>query len=166
MRPSTRSALLLSEIPPHHLNLREDEFRSVVCPDCNEWHPIQRRMIKTHHLDRATRGGKARRCPGSARRITMDISVEQWWDNLASGVKDAASRHGTRVIKKSTKPVTPVSRMGIPYTTLVNSWRAHRALCRACRDTHPCDHGQLLQARITGLARAALVRQNNTHPAA
>ncbi|GAA3381195.1 hypothetical protein GCM10020367_71520 [Streptomyces sannanensis] len=160
MRPSTRTPLLLSQLRPEDINLREGERRSVVCPDCNRWHPIQRRMIKTHHLDRTDRGGKAPRCPGSARRIEFDIPIEEWGERLLAAEATAKFRRATNVVRKPQPAVSqPVSRMGVPEPSVVNGFLAHQAGCRKCRTNRPCDYGLMLRQKVRRIATQARQRQ-------
>ncbi|MEW9513758.1 hypothetical protein [Streptomyces bacillaris] len=136
MRPSRRPALKASEIPPQNLNLREGERQSIVCPDCDMWHPLYRKMIKTHHLDREVRGGRARRCPGSAQLIDMDISVEQWGEMMLAADSTATGRRSARQhFKPIPAPAEPIARMSSAPSTPVEALSAYRSHLRRCRDS-------------------------------
>lgn len=166
MRPSRRPALKASEIPPQNMNLRDGERKSIVCPDCDTWHPLYRKMIKTHHMDREVRGGRAPRCPGSAQLIDMNISVEQWGERMLAADSTATGRRSAR---QHYKPIgeasMPVSRMAQApkseadryFPSELNSahQRAreavvlHRSGCEACRNGRFCGTGRQLEERET-----------------
>ncbi|MFI7359470.1 hypothetical protein ACIBTP_36745 [Streptomyces avidinii] len=150
MRPSSRPALLLSKIPPHHINLTEGESRTAVCPDCETWHPIQRRMIKTHHLERTGRGagGEAPRCPGSARRIEFDITIEQWGEALLAAEATAAARRSKRMIRKAQpQPLPAVSQMSAATAAAQRELADHIVDCPTCAKSQRCTPGAELQTR-------------------
>ncbi|ARI56847.1 hypothetical protein A6E92_31825 (plasmid) [Streptomyces sp. S8] len=162
MRPSRRPALKASEIPPQNLNLREGERQSIVCPDCDSWHPLYRKMIKTHHLDREVRGGRAPRCPGSAQLIDMDISVEQWGERMLAADSTATGRRSARQhYKPLAQPPTPIYRLadrgpqGTPtlhrlLPLLEHARHAvdqHRTACSLCKAGGRCDAGRALEVR-------------------
>ncbi|MER0443198.1 hypothetical protein ABR738_01160 [Streptomyces sp. Edi4] len=169
MRHNGRPALLATEIPPQNLNLRDDEHKSIVCPDCDRWHPLYRMMIKTHHLDRESRGGRAPRCPGSAQRIKMNMTVEEWGAKLLDAERVAVSRRSAQQFYKPlpSAPV-PVSRMAhapkaesVPYfqNELNTAHRKarealvlHRATCEACQADRFCGTGRQLEERNTWTA--------------
>ncbi|MFJ1847069.1 hypothetical protein [Streptomyces sp. NPDC088146] len=171
MRPSRRPALKASEIPPQNLNLREGERQSIACPDCNTWHPLYRKMIKTHHLDREVRGGRAPRCPGSAQLIDMDISVEQWGETMLAADSTATGRRSARQhYKPLAETPVPVSRMahapkapsdrGVQNELNSARQRAreavvlHRSSCTACQSDRFCGTGRKLEERETRIEAA------------
>lgn len=168
LRPSTRTPLLLSQIRPESINLR-DERPAIVCPDCDRWHPLQRRMIKTHHLDRAVRGGKAPRCKGSARRIELDITIEEWVERLLAAESTATHRRATTVRRKPKRPVAPaVSRMlPVVYgaTAARETFHAHRERCSACRGEALNGDGLQLDCADGRRLAAAYVRLLRNEPA-
>ncbi|MFD8712023.1 hypothetical protein ACFV07_16365 [Streptomyces anulatus] len=163
MRPSSRPALKASEIPPQNLNLREGERQSIVCPDCDSWHPLYRRMIKTHHLDSEVRGGRAPRCPGSAQLVDMNISVEQWGERMLAADSTATGRRSARQhYKPLAQPPTPIYRLadrgpqGTPtlhrlLPLLEHAGHAvdqHRAACSVCKAGGRCAAGRALEVRF------------------
>lgn len=172
MRHNGRPALLASEIPPQNLNLRDDEPRSIVCPDCDTWHPLRRSMINPHHLERESRGGRAPLCGGSKQLVTMDITVEQWGAALLDAECLAVSRRSAQQFYKPLpEPPVPVSRMARAPKAMAAHYfqdelnsahqRAreavllHRADCSACQTDRFCGTGLQLEEREswTGQAR-------------
>ena len=142
MKASTRPALLLSKLPPHHINLRDGERRSILCPDCETWHPLYRRMIKTHCTDRLVRGGATPPCPGSGQRIEFNITVEQWAERLTEFDATAKARRSARQhYKPLPAPAPAVTQMRQPRPTaaaVLPAWRHHTADCTACSPATPC----------------------------
>ncbi|MFJ4710119.1 hypothetical protein ACIP6I_35540 [Streptomyces anulatus] len=179
MRPSRRPALKASEIPPQNLNLREGERQSIVCPDCDSWHPLYRKMIKTHHLDSEVRGGRAPRCPGSAQLIDMNISVEQWGERMLAADSTATGRRSARQhYKPLAQPPTPTYRLadrgpqGTPtlHRLLPLLERArhtvdqHRVACSLCRTGGRCDAGRALEVRFAETdASCTIAREQLKH---
>ncbi|GGY77175.1 hypothetical protein [Streptomyces anulatus] len=179
MRPSRRPALKASEIPPQNLNLRDGERHSIVCPDCDTWHPLYRKMIKTHHLDREVRGGRAPRCPGSAQLIDMDISVEQWGERMLAADSTATGRRSARQhYKPLAQPPVPIYRLadrgpqGTPtlHRLLPLLERArhavdqHRVACSLCGAGGRCDAGRALEVRLAETdASCTIAREQLKH---
>ncbi|MFF8798054.1 hypothetical protein [Streptomyces globisporus] len=178
MRPSRRPALKASEIPPQNLNLREGERQSIVCPDCDSWHPLYRKMIKTHHLDREVRGGRAPRCPGSAQLIDMDISVEQWGEMMLAADSTATGRRSARQhYKPLAQPPTPIYRLadrgpqGTPtlprlLPLLEHARHAvdqHRAACSLCKAGGRCDAGRALEVRAAETQASCTIAREQLH---
>ncbi|MEU3706915.1 hypothetical protein AB0E82_32010 [Streptomyces anulatus] len=166
MRPSRRPALKASEIPPQNLNLRDGERHSIVCPDCDTWHPLYRKMIKTHHMDREVRGGRAPRCPGSAQLIDMNISVEKWAETMLAADSTATGRRSARQhYKPLAEAPAPVSRMAqAPKPEEAQFFQSelnaacrrareavvlHRSSCTACQNGGFCGAGRQLEERET-----------------
>ncbi|MFJ7416365.1 hypothetical protein ACIQWZ_37030 [Streptomyces sp. NPDC098077] len=179
MRPSRRPALKASEIPPQNLNLREGERQSIVCPDCDSWHPLYRKMIKTHHLDSEVRGGRAPRCPGSAQLIDMNISVEQWGERMLAADSTATGRRSARQhYKPLAQPPTPIYRLADrgPQCTptlhrllplLEHARHAvdqHRAACSRCAAGGRCETGRALEVRAAETqASCTIAREQLKH---
>ncbi|MCT6782059.1 hypothetical protein LXH09_36130 [Streptomyces sp. CS7] len=178
MRPSRRPALKASEIPPQNLNLREGERQSIVCPDCDTWHPLYRKMIKTHHLDREVRGGRAPRCPGSAQLIDMDISVEQWGERMLAADSTATGRRSARQhYKPLAQPLTPIYRLvdrgpqGTPtlhrlLPLLEHARRAvdrHHAACPVCRADGRCETGRALEVGAAETQASCTIAREQLH---
>ncbi|WP_251077068.1 hypothetical protein [Streptomyces benahoarensis] len=113
MRPSTiREPLKLSKIPAHRINLRDGERRSVVCPDCQEWHAIRRHMIWPHRLD----GARSPKCPGSARRVVLDLDLDTWHRKALEADASAAGRRAARTIRKPRPQPVPALHQMHPAT--------------------------------------------------
>lgn len=121
MRHNGRTPIKASSLRPENLNLREGE-RSVVCPDCNTWRRLTRSMIHPHrdgveqpkpdgrrYRDDATAGKpfNGRRCPGSAQRIEIDITPEQWSERLLAAETTASGRRTTKPVRKPRPQAAP-----------------------------------------------------------
>ncbi|MFF9870168.1 hypothetical protein ACF1G0_33125 [Streptomyces sp. NPDC013953] len=117
MRHNGRAPILASQMGPEHLSLRENEPILVVCPDCDTWHRLKRSMILPHRdgapydkTERRYLGDKpsgGRRCNGSAQRIVIDITPEQWTERLLAAETTAAGRRTARPIRKPRPQVAP-----------------------------------------------------------
>ncbi|WP_329182183.1 hypothetical protein OG754_40340 (plasmid) [Streptomyces decoyicus] len=117
MRHNGRAPLLASTLRPEHLSLRDGEPRLAVCPDCETWCRLTRSMITPHRdgvpVPKTTRryvGDKpagGRRCDGSAQRITIDITPEQWEERLLAAETTAAVSRTTHAIRKPCPQVAP-----------------------------------------------------------
>ncbi|GAA0454421.1 hypothetical protein [Streptomyces olivaceiscleroticus] len=154
-RTNGRPPLHLSTLPVQSINLRTGE-ESLLCPTCDTWCPITGQG--TPKLAPHSKNG--RRCVSSNQLLAIDISIEDWANRLAEVDQDARSRRRPRQFYKPLPAPAPAPmQMAFSYTTLRNGIRAHRAACRPCRAGRPCDHGRLLQQRITRLAQAALQQQ-------
>ncbi|MFG3384369.1 hypothetical protein [Streptomyces sp. NPDC047999] len=171
MRHNRRAPLLASLLPPEHLSLREGEPRTIVCPDCSTWRRLERSMITPHRApgaapasDRPRRyvGAKPSggpRCPGSAQRVTIDISVEEWGERLLAADSTATGRRSARQHSKPLPaPAPAVAQMTPARLTAVEAaraaYRAHRASCRTgCTDKRACPEGMQLAGRVERLQR-------------
>ncbi|MFC8263759.1 hypothetical protein ACFUNF_40720 [Streptomyces sp. NPDC057291] len=172
MRHNGRTPLLASTMRPEHLNLREDDPRMAVCPDCQTWHRLTRSMINPHRSsdgviasnDRPRRyfGDKpagGRRCPGSAQRITIDITVEQWGEKLLTADTTATGRRSARQHYKplpaSAKPVARMTPAPVSAADALTAYREHLKRCRvtnaadSCGGPHRCIDGARL-AKLYG----------------
>ncbi|MFJ6792022.1 hypothetical protein [Streptomyces angustmyceticus] len=124
MRHNGRDPLRASQMRPEHLNLRENEPRMAVCPHCRTWHRLNRSMIMPHRAGVPTptdgprryrddtaphKPSTGRRCPGSAQRIDIDITPEQWGEQLLAAETTAAGRRTTRPIRKPRPQVAPAA---------------------------------------------------------
>ncbi|WSM19098.1 hypothetical protein OHB49_44515 (plasmid) [Streptomyces sp. NBC_01717] len=176
MRHNGRTPLLASTMRPEHLNLREGDPRMAVCPDCQTWHRLTRSMITPHRSsdgviasnDRPRRffGEKpagGRRCPGSAQRITIDITVEQWGEKLLTAESTATGLRSARQhYKPLPAPAKPVARMTpapVNAADALTAYREHLKKCQArntvdrCGSTHRCADGARLAALYDQLKR-------------
>ncbi|WP_432158768.1 hypothetical protein [Streptomyces sp. bgisy153] len=118
MRHNGRAPIKASAMRPEHLSLRENEPRMAVCPDCLRWRRLTRSMITPHRDgvavpktgERRCFGDKpvgGRRCPGSAQRIDIDITPEQWRERLLAVESTAAGRRTARPIRKPRPQAAP-----------------------------------------------------------
>ncbi|MFF5147873.1 hypothetical protein ACFY6U_50595 [Streptomyces sp. NPDC013157] len=121
MRHNGRTPIKASSLRPENLNLREGET-SVVCPDCDSWRRLTRSMIHPHrdgveqpkpegrrYRDDTTssKPSNGRRCPGSAQRIEMDITPEQWSEKLHEAETTASGRRTTNPVRKPRPQAAP-----------------------------------------------------------
>ncbi|AXK34692.1 hypothetical protein DVA86_20590 [Streptomyces armeniacus] len=169
MKPNlSRPPLKVSEIPADHVQLRDGERRSIVCPDCEEWHPLRRGVIWPHRLERTERGKNGPKCGGAARRVDIDIDIAEWGRQVAEADATVRSRRPTQVIRKPKQaPPTPIARLATTTEEAVpvvsKLWTqleqaraalaAHRDGCTVCRrdkDGKPgarCETGAELEFR-------------------
>lgn len=108
MRHNGRAPLKASAMRPEHLDLRENGPTLVVCPDCTTWRRLKRSMILPHRdgdgtpvekTERRYRGDKpsgGRRCAGSAQRVVIDITAEEWSQRLLEADSTATGRRSAR----------------------------------------------------------------------
>ncbi|MGW6926515.1 hypothetical protein ACWGA9_35525 [Streptomyces sp. NPDC054950] len=106
-----RPPLLLSTIAPQDINVREDETRSIVCPDCRTWRRLigeTRLVIREHcHSDRVPEGETHENCPGSNQLVLMDQDVEQWGEAMLAVDSTATGRRSARQHHKPTPTMAP-----------------------------------------------------------
>ncbi|WP_432171181.1 hypothetical protein [Streptomyces sp. 1222.5] len=121
MRHNGRTPIKASSLRPENLNLRQGE-KSVVCPDCDTWRPLTRSMIHPHRdgveqpkpegrryrddTDK-TKPSNGRRCPGSAQRIEIDITTEQWFERLLAAETTVSGRRTTKPVRKPRPQAAP-----------------------------------------------------------
>jgi hypothetical protein len=174
MRHNGRAPLKASMMRPEHLNLRDGERRMAVCPDCLTWHRLTRSMIMPHRaLDAAFGDGPrryfgdkpsgGRRCPGSAQRINIDISIEHWGERLLAADSTATGRRSARQHSKPTPaPAKPVARMRpapVNAASALTAYRDHLKACRAsavagrCHANYRCGDGARLASLYEQLLR-------------
>ncbi|MFE7119104.1 hypothetical protein ACFU99_27175 [Streptomyces sp. NPDC057654] len=155
MKPSTvREPLKLSTLPAHRINLRDGERRSVVCPDCEAWHPIRRGKIWPHHLDSTERGHRAPRCPGSGRRIEMDLDIKRWARKAAEADASAAGRRAERAVRKPRPQPAPALHQMAPTVRQLRAALEEHSFkrCLHCRAGN-CRTAAELRARIRRVAQ-------------
>ncbi|MEU6102793.1 hypothetical protein [Streptomyces flaveolus] len=172
MRHNGRAPLKASQMRPEHLSLREGEPRLVVCPDCETWHRLKRSMILPHRdgrpVERTERryfGDKpagGRRCPGSAQRITIDLSPEEWGEKLLAADSTATARRSARQHHKPIQaPATPVAKMArtVHAADVLAAYSKHLKECRqsdapgSCGKTRRCITGFRLAAQYELMSR-------------
>ncbi|WP_318275670.1 hypothetical protein [Streptomyces pharetrae] len=170
MRHNGRAPLKASQMRPEHLSLRENEPVLVVCPDCATWHRLKRSMILPHRdgvpVQRTKRryfGDKpsgGRRCDGSAQRVVIDITPEEWTERLLAAETTAAGRRTARPVRKP-RAVVPTSvhrmvSMPGPSARLLaaqlearNDVNWHRKVCGVCKTGRArCPIGRELEIRM------------------
>ncbi|MFJ1757318.1 hypothetical protein [Kitasatospora sp. NPDC088134] len=168
---SHRPALTLSTLLPNNYELLPGG-EHLRCPDCETWCPLttdkgsQEWKQAPHHTERAGTPG-ARRCPGSNRRVLLDLTIAQWQERLADAAKETASRRPTTVLKKVKAPLPPALHQLAPAVPTADSARStfetHRRRCAACIDpAKRCTDG----LRLEGELRVALYREPKRRAAA
>jgi hypothetical protein len=170
MRHNGRAPLKARQMRPEHLSLREGEPRLVVCPDCETWRRLKRGMILPHRDGRPVertepryfgdRPAGGRRCDGSAQRIDIDLTSEEWGEKLLAADSTATVRRSARQHHKPLPaPATQVHRMasmpGPSARLLAARTRArdavneHRSECKVCRTGRArCPVGRELEIRL------------------
>ncbi|MFF3967889.1 hypothetical protein ACFYZI_40835 [Streptomyces griseorubiginosus] len=98
---STLPPLVVSSLKPHEVDLA---YSTLVCPTCRTWVPIsaphsERPKLVPHHTERAGTEDPIR-CPGSHRLVTINLTVDQWFQRLEEGLTQTNGRRSTRVIRK------------------------------------------------------------------
>ncbi|MFB7313167.1 hypothetical protein [Streptomyces sp. NPDC056192] len=173
MRHNGRTPLLASTMRPEHLNLREGDPRMAVCPDCQTWHRLTRSMITPHRSNNSVTASNdgprryfgdkpagGRRCPGSAQRITIDITVEQWGEKLFTADSTATSRHSARQhYKPLPAPAKPVARMTPAPVNAADTLTAYLEHLKKCRARNTADRCGGTRRCIDGARLAALYEQ-------
>ncbi|MFH9821379.1 hypothetical protein [Streptomyces sp. NPDC017230] len=174
MRHNGRDPIKASTMRPEHLNLRDGEPPLAVCPDCDTWHRLTRSMIKPHRdgygapqaSKRRYCGDKpagGRRCPGSAQRIIIDITPDEWSEELLAADSTVSSRRSARQHHKPLPaPATPVAKMAraLPHAAdVLTAYGEHLKKCRQssapghCGETRRCVTGFRLAAQYELLSR-------------
>lgn len=110
MHPLRTPSLKTSDLTPDHLNLRDGERVSIICPHCGTW-----RLLHRHRLPRHEPHGY--RCPGTNVLVHIDETPEQWQERRQrldrqrqehqdAGARRISSRKGG-VYTKPDPPVPP-----------------------------------------------------------
>ncbi len=169
MRPNfDLTPLKLSEIPFHHIQLRDGERRAIVCPDCMEWHPLRRGVIWPHHLERTERGSNGARCAGSARRVVFDVDVAEWQQTMAEASASVASRRATKVLPKPKTTQAPAASQtrspAISAEAIRQTFRQHQKQCAACNGEATTRGGEPLSCRDGERLAATFLRLLRQEP--
>ncbi|MFB8247340.1 hypothetical protein ACFC5X_20140 [Streptomyces sp. NPDC055952] len=146
---STLPALVVSSLKPHEVDLA---YSTLVCPTCRTWVPISapdgsRPKLVPHHTERAGTEDPIR-CPGSHRLVSIDLSVDRWFQRLEEGLTQTAGRRPTRVIRKPKTGAAPAVMQIIGGTVDDRTARkldeAHVRGCSICSVKD--DKGNILRA--------------------
>ncbi|MGW5679027.1 hypothetical protein ACWEV4_28785 [Streptomyces sp. NPDC003860] len=98
---STLPPLVVSTLKPHEVDLA---YSTLVCPTCRTWVPIStphspRPKLVPHHTEKAGSEDPVR-CPGSHRLVSVNITVDQWFQRLEEGLTQTDGRRSRRVLRK------------------------------------------------------------------
>ncbi|MFD5898616.1 hypothetical protein [Streptomyces sp. NPDC060366] len=165
-RVSHRPAIVVSMVLPNLIDLLPGT-ESLVCPDCETWCPITGHdgltpKLVPHHTGRAGTG-EARRCGGSNRRVTIDLTIAEWRHLLADAIKETSSRRATNVLRKPKVALVPAVMQIVPVSpgpeTARTTYRSHVKACPACSGRIRCAEGRHLADIYTSLTRHEPRRQ-------
>ncbi|MFF3019717.1 hypothetical protein [Streptomyces sp. NPDC057939] len=146
---STLPPLVVSTLKPHEVDLA---YSTLVCPTCRTWVPIStphssRPKLVPHHTEKAGTDDPIR-CPGSHRLVTVNLTVDQWFQRLEEGLTQTNGRRSTRVIRKPKTGSTPAVMQIVGGTVDDKTARkldeAHVRGCSTCSVKD--DKGNLLRA--------------------
>jgi hypothetical protein len=156
---SSMAPLVLSKLPMNVFELAAGR-EHMVCPNCRTWCPITGMgkggtpKLVPHHTE-PVGTEEPRRCRGSNRLVTVDVSVEKWRRYRAEGAAETDGRRSTRVLRKPKVPVVaPVHRLIAPRPTLASVRAAcltHREHCTACTNGVWCTDGRRLGSAYVDL---------------
>ncbi|WP_413804241.1 hypothetical protein [Streptomyces sp. OE57] len=163
-RTNRREPLLLSTVDPQCYNVRPDETRSIVCPDCRTWRRIMGEKtlkIREHCIsDRVAEGETHVCCPGSNQVVIIDINVRDWQRQADRLLRDGMWADQRRAAQQFHKPIpssaTPVTKMlPVPMSAqaALTTYRQHFKKCRACTGTQRCADGAHLAELYERLKR-------------
>ncbi|MGC5401738.1 hypothetical protein ACPXCP_39120 [Streptomyces sp. DT20] len=158
-RTNGRPILSLSTIPAQDINLLQGEM-SLVCRDCETWCPITGLQTPktTPHTQPAQQGGH--RCPGGNQLLNVDVTFDEWREQLQAVEATAAYRRAPRQHHKPLQqPPTPVHRLADRESKVQSrlpqllerarySVLTHRNACSACQTGCRCATGRELEIRL------------------
>ena len=79
MPTDVNAGLHVSKLRPNDVDLTPGQRWSIRCPDCDRWRGLKRSQITTHCPDQdCLSAGCWSRCPGSGRRVVVDLTPEEW----------------------------------------------------------------------------------------
>jgi hypothetical protein len=177
---SHRPPIVASDLLVTELDLTPGK-EHLVCPDCSTWVPITGVLgtpkLVPHHTGRA-KTAEPRRCTaGSNRRVTIDVDVAAWGDQVAEADATAVGRRSDRVNRKPRAAVpTPLHRVALvpgPSARLLaaqtrarDAVNEHRSECGVCRTGRTrCPVGRELEIRM-GHTDAAVRLAHEQHESA
>lgn len=179
-RTNRREPLRLSTMDSQDFNVRRNETKSIVCPDCRTWRRVEGETtlkIVDHCDDRCGTkrvcGDSPQHtlCGGSEQLVVIDINVQRWQARQNRLVQEAMPAEKRRAARQFYKPIpAPTTPIAAMPRTLRNSWdalaayAAHRKWCVSCTDTHRCGDAARLdqrhqQAQRTQPRRDILIRE-------
>ncbi|MER6466435.1 hypothetical protein ABT278_39040 [Streptomyces sp. NPDC001228] len=163
-----RPPIVLSTIPVNEVDLAPGR-EHMVCPECRTWCPItgvdRTPKLVPHHTDPAGTPNPRRCMAGTDRRVTIDITVEDWRRVLVEARPTIASRRATKVLPKpkatAALATSQISPTPLSADAVRRTFRQHQQQCRACageitgRDglPLPCRDGERLAVTFLRLLR-------------
>ncbi len=90
MRHNRRPVITASALPPNRISVLPRGSTLVACPDCGMWRGLRRSMISPHRAEDGVN-----RCPGSAQRIRVDITPQEWREALEMAENHAGMRRSS-----------------------------------------------------------------------
>lgn len=103
MRPSLRPALRASRMPPPSLDLTRGARWAIRCPDCHQWWSLRRSAVTRHEDDASASGW----CPGSHRRVDVDLTPDEWRRRLDRKLDPALVRPASGPVGAPAPPPSP-----------------------------------------------------------
>ncbi|WP_369384092.1 hypothetical protein [Streptomyces sp. cg36] len=146
---STLPPLVVSTLKPHEVDLA---YSTLVCPTCRTWVPISaphspRPKLVPHHTEKAGSDDPVR-CPGSHRLVSINLTVDQWFQRLEEGLSQTDGRRSPRVLRKPTLGPPPAVMQivggAMDDKTARKLDEAHVRGCSACSVMD--DEGKILRA--------------------
>lgn len=132
----------LSSMLMHHISMVPGKSTQVVCPTCKTWRAIDRRKLVTHKDEGVD-------CPDSRMRLDMDLSFEQWQEQLREGIVSAA---GVTAHRTHTKP--RIARAAAPG----QAGRAHQMEAQLAEHAAACEICNTVTGRRCGKLRSVELR--------
>jgi hypothetical protein len=181
---SKRQPLSAKAMNPTHLNIRQGERTSLVCPDCKRWRFVNRGGLvvghrinapgyeaNPHHTDgeRRYRDEAATapldfgpRCRGSRRKLIVDLPLAEWELRFAEVLANTAQRRSDSAERLPRPKATPaVSQMPTPRTAKA-ALDDHLKNCPKCRTRTLCPAGRYMTVRVDVLEIARALRGHET----
>ncbi|MEU1516273.1 hypothetical protein ABZ490_29745 [Streptomyces sp. NPDC005811] len=160
---SNLPAIVVSKLLPIDIDLLPGT-ESLVCPNCRTWCPItghdgRNPKLVPHHTGRAGTA-EPRRCVGSNRRVTLDLTIAEWRELLADAITETSSRRATTVLRKPKVASAPaIAHMAAPDLDANGTLRLFRAHCEQCEVCQESGHAHCTEG--SPLARLYLYKLRN-----
>lgn len=100
MRHSPRPRLRASHIKASRIDLTPGARWAISCPDCGSWWSLKRSAVTPHRADPDAPG----LCPGSGRRVHVDLTPAEWIRQVHEAIGDAARYKPPRESTQVSKP--------------------------------------------------------------